>query len=191
MTELFSRSLNLAHQWTEGADLEANYAGRVHEHPYSLRALATYQPHIVYSAPGSAPFDMGGVGFANGAIQASPAVRVSVLGRYSPIQNFTVDVLERWRSPLDWGPKYAPPNNLIFAMPRIESTWYTDLNLSYLFKRDSGSQTDIYFNVTNLFNRQPPPAALYGQGASGQFGGFAIGDDPVGAYYTVGFRYRH
>jgi iron complex outermembrane receptor protein len=190
-TGLFSRSLNLAHQWTEGADIEANYAGRVHDHPFSLRALATYQPHIVYSAPGSTPFDMGGVGFANGAIQASPAVRVSVLGRYSPFQNFTVDVLERWRSPLDWGPKFAAPNTLIFAMPRIESTWYTDLNLSYLFRRSSGSQTEVYFNVTNLFNRQPPPAALYGQGASGQFGGFVIGDDPIGAYYTVGFRYRH
>ena len=58
------------------------------------------------------------------------------------------------------------------------------------FKRASGSQTQVYLNVTNLFNRQPPPAALYGQGAPGQFGGFAIGDDPVGAYYTVGFRHR-
>jgi hypothetical protein len=24
----------------------------------------------------------------------------------------------------------------------------------------------------------------------GQFGGFAVGDDPIGRYYTVGARYR-
>ena len=189
-TGLFSANLNLATQWTEGADLEVNYAGRIHDRPFSLRALATYQPHIVYSAPNSADFDMGGVAFANGAIQASPVVRVSVLGRFSPFSNFTIDVLERWRSPLDWGPKFAAPNTLVFPMPRIAATWYTDLNLAYQFKHAGNSQTQAYVNVTNLFNRQPPPAALYGQGAPGQFGGFAIGDDPVGAYYTLGFRHR-
>ena len=33
-------------------------------------------------------------------------------------------------------------------------------------------------------------AVFYGNGIPGVFGGFAIGDDPVGAYYTVGFRFK-
>jgi iron complex outermembrane recepter protein len=191
-TTLYTESLNLANQWTEGADFEVNYAGRAHEHPYSLRLLSTYHPHIVYTAPGSASFDMGGVGFANGALQATPKVRASLLGRYSPFNNFTIDVLERWRSGLLWGPSFAPPANLQFVVPsqQIPSTFYTDLTLSYLLKHDFGGQTELYVNATNLFNKQPPTAAFYGNALPGLFGGFAVGDDPVGAYYTVGFRFR-
>jgi outer membrane receptor protein involved in Fe transport len=154
--------------------------------------LSTFQPHIVYSAPGTASFDIGGVGFANGALQATPAWRASLLARYSPFKNFTIDVMERWRSPLAWGPKFAPPNNLKFNTPfdDIPSTWYTDLTLSYDIDSGGGSQTEVYANAQNLFNKQPPTAAFYGNGIPGIFGGFAIGDDPVGAYYTVGFRFK-
>lgn len=189
-TELFTESLNLAEQWTEGADIEVNYAGRVVDRPFSVRLLSTFQPHIVYDAPGSAEFDMGGVAFANGALQATPVWRATVLGRISPFSNFTVDVMERWRSPLYWGPKFAPPNNLIFDTPEpnIPSTWYTDLTLSYLFNTGGNSQTVVYFNAQNLFNKMPPTAAFYGQTGPGVFGGFAIGDDPIGGFYTVGVR---
>ena len=191
-TLLYTESLNLAEQWTEGVDFEANYLGRVYDRPYSVRVLSTFQPHIVYAAPGSPEFDMGGVGFANGALQATPVWRASVLGRYSPFTNFTIDVMERWRSPLAWGPKFAEPNTLVFDTPtaNISSTWYTDLTLSYVFGGETHGSTEVYFNATNLFNKQPPPAAFYGQTGPGVFGGFAIGDDPIGAYYTVGFRYR-
>jgi iron complex outermembrane receptor protein len=189
-TALYTESLNVADQWSDGVDLEINYAGRVHEHPFSVRALTTYQPNIVYQVPGNAQYNMAGVAFNNGALQATPVWRVVVLGRYSPVRNFTVDVMERWRSPLQWGPIYAPPNNLIFQNPPIESVWYTNLTLSYLFMHEGGSQTTIFANVTNLFNRQPPAASFFGNQAPGNFGGFAIGDDPIGAYYTVGFRYR-
>ncbi len=191
-TELFTESLNLANQWTEGADFEVNYTNRIYDHPYSLRLLSTYQPHIVYTAPGSASFDMGGVGFANGALQATPKVRASLLARYSPFNNFTIDVLERWRSGLLWGPSFAPPANLVFNVPsqKIPSTFYTDLTLSYDIQHDFGGQTEVYVNVQNLFNKQPPTASFYGNALPGYFGGFAVGDDPVGAYYTVGFRFK-
>jgi iron complex outermembrane receptor protein len=53
-------------------------------------------------------------------------------------------------------------------------------------------QVEWFVNVQNLFNKQPPPAAFVGaNGAVGTFGGFVYGDDPLGAYFTVGFRYRH
>jgi outer membrane receptor protein involved in Fe transport len=135
---------------------------------------------------------MGGVGFANGALQATPKVRASLLARYSPFTNFTIDVLERWRSPLAWGPVFAAPATLQFDTPssKIPSTWYTDLTLSYQINHDFGGQTELYVNATNLFNKQPPAAAFYGNQIPGTFGGFAIGDDPVGAYYTVGFHFK-
>ena len=191
-TLLYTESLNLAEQWTEGIDFEGNYYNRIFDRPYSLRLLSTFQPHIVYEAPGSPEFDMGGVGFANGALQATPTWRASLLARYSPFTNFTIDVMERWRSPLAWGPKFAEPNTLQFDAPTkdIASTWYTDLTLSYVIDSGGGSETEVYVNSTNLFNKQPPTAAFYGNTIPGVFGGFAIGDDPVGAYYTVGVRFK-
>jgi iron complex outermembrane receptor protein len=187
-TLFYAESLNIATQWTEGADLEANWAGHVFDRPFSLRGFLTYQPHIAYEIPGTAPFDMGGVAFNNGAVQASPVWRASLLARYSPVTNFTIDVMERWRSSLAWGPKQSPPYQ--FNMPAIASWETTDLNLSYVFKRESGSQTEVFMNVNNLFNQTPPAAAFFNNGAPGTFGGFAIGDDPSGRYYTVGFRFR-
>ena len=65
-----------------------------------------------------------------------------------------------------------------------------DISCTCCIKR-SDSQTELFFNVQNLFNKQPPAAAFLGaNGAVGYFGGFAYGDDPVGAYFTVGLRYR-
>jgi len=191
-TTLYTESLNLANQWTEGMDFETNYVHNIFDRPFSLRLLSTYQPHIVYTAPGSASFDMGGVGFANGALQATPKVRASLLARYSPFSNFTIDVMERWRSPLAWGPIFAAPSTLQFdtPAPKIPSTWYTDLTLSYQIIHSFGAQTELYLNATNLFNKQPPSAAFYGNQVPGTFGGFAIGDDPVGAYYTLGFHFK-
>jgi outer membrane receptor protein involved in Fe transport len=189
-TTMYTQSLNLASQWTTGIDMELNYSGRVRDRPFSLRTLTTWQPNIVWQSPGAPQYNTAGGAFNNGAIQATPVWRVVALARYSPFQNFTVDVMERWRSALNWGPTYAPPNNLLFTDPPIESVWYTNLNLSYAYKRGSGSQTDIYLNVTNLFNRQPPPAAFFGNQGPGNFGGFANGDDPIGSMFTLGFRYR-
>lgn len=188
-TELYTESLNLADQWTEGGDLDANYVNTIQGHPLEVRLLATFQPHLVYAAPGSAPFDMAGVAFGNGALQATPVWRASVLLRYSPVHNFTIDARERWRSDLAWGPLFAPPQNYIFDMPKIEPVWYTDLSMSYVLPVGDSS-LEVYVSGDNIFNRQPPAAAFYGQPEPGTFAEFALGDDPIGAYYTVGIRYR-
>lgn len=188
-TALYTESLNLADQWTEGGDLETDYLSSIHGHPLEVRLLATFQPHLVYAAPGSAQFDMAGVAFANGALQATPVWRSSLLVRYSPIHDFTINARERWRSDLNWGPLFAPPQNYLFTMPKIEPVWYTDLSMSYAFHRDD-STLEVYVSGDNVFNRQPPVAAFYGNTVPGIFGGFALGDDAIGAYYTVGIRYR-
>jgi iron complex outermembrane receptor protein len=46
--------------------------------------------------------------------------------------------------------------------------------------------------VQNLFNRIPPGANFSGtQQNPGQFGGFPIGDDPVGRYFVAGLRFKY
>jgi iron complex outermembrane receptor protein len=92
--------------------------------------------------------------------------------------------MERWRSSLAW----TGVSTQIVSMPRISSVAYTDLNLSYTLT-PGDSTVQVYFNVQNLFNKQPPPGAYLGaNGAVGYFGGFVAGDDPIGAYFTLGVR---
>lgn len=187
VTGWFNEEINIASQSTAGADLDATYRTTVFSHPLRVRAVGTFQPHIIYTTPGLTTIDLGGVAFSSNALQASPVWRWTLMGDYSPVHNFAIDVMERWRSSLAWT---GDPTQIV-STPRIASVAYTDLNLSYLFDQGE-STTEVYLNIQNLFNKQPPPAAFLGaNGNPGGFGGFVYGDDPIGAYFTVGFRYRH
>lgn len=187
VTEWFNEEINIANQSTKGADLEANYSATVLNRPLSLRFFETYQPHLIQKVPGLTTVDLAGVAFYANAVQATPVYRWTMTAMYSPVQNFTVNVMERWRSSLAWTPT---PQTQIVSTPRIPSVGYTDLTLAYQMNPGSG-QLEIFFNVLNLLNKQPPPAAYLGSnGAVGQFGGFVYGDDPIGAYFTLGARWR-
>jgi outer membrane receptor protein involved in Fe transport len=72
----------------------------------------------------------------------------------------------------------------------ISSVWFSNLSVTY---RPQGALEglDVSLNVQNLFDKEPPPANFYGTAANtGQFGGFAAGDDVIGRYYTAGLRYH-
>ena len=49
----------------------------------------------------------------------------------------------------------------------------------------------FYLSAQNLFDKIGPPANFQGSQVNiGLFGGFAIGDDPVGRYFTAGFKLK-
>jgi outer membrane receptor protein involved in Fe transport len=184
-TALYQTYVNIANQWTEGGDFEINYTGRVFERPYSFRMLTAYQPHNVNSSPGLGTVDNAGY------FGSSPIWRAEAMGSISPLTNFTVSVQERWRNSMTWVPRQsAPLPTLIFLGPNISPVYYTNLNLSYLFKHIVGGQTELYANIENLFNRAPPVSASINNVQPGIFG-VVLGDDVIGRYYTLGFRYRH
>ena len=187
VTEWYSEEINIASQRTSGADIEANYTTHVFDHPIALRLFSTYQPHIIYTTPGLTTIDLGGVAFSSNALQASPVWRTTLTVAFSPMQNLGINVMERVRS----GLKYSGDTTQIVASPTIPAVAYTDLNVSYHTDVLRG-QAEWFANVQNLFNKQPPAAAFIGaNGAVGTFGGFVYGDDPLGTYFTIGFRYRH
>jgi outer membrane receptor protein involved in Fe transport len=145
----------------------------------------TYQPHIVYATTGLPSQDMGGVAFSSNNLMASPRVRATLLARYSPVENFTVDVMEKWRSKLR---QVAEPS--IVSSSDIPTVAYTNLNLDYRMER-GGGEAQVFLNIQNLFDRDPPPGAFYGANtAPGLYGGYVNGDDVIGRYYTLGLRYR-
>lgn len=177
--------LNYAEQYTKGADLEVNYTPVVGDKRLDLRFMATYQPEMKYVTPGFPTEDMAGVAYASGNKMAMPVWRFTATAGYEPIDNLTVNVLYRWRSSL----KHAPAE--YFKSPDIKSAGYTNLNLSYRVNIAETQRADLFFNIQNLFNSEPEPGGFFGSNtAPGLYGGYVIGDDPVGRYFTAGVRYR-
>jgi len=186
VTAWYNEYINISSQNSSGADLDATYMTHLFHRSLRLRALGTFQPHIVYNTPGLTTIDLGGVAFSSNALQASPVWRWTFMADYQPLHNLSLQLMERWRSSLAWT---GDPTQIV-SSPRIPSVAYTDLNLAYRFAK-SDSTTELYLNVQNLFNKQPPAAAFLGaNGNPGGFGGFVFGDDPIGTYVTLGVRYQ-
>ncbi|MCS0631165.1 TonB-dependent receptor [Telluria mixta] len=184
VTSFINTVINIGSMKTRGFDFEANYRTKLLGNPLGLRLLTTYQPSIVYETPGLQTIDVGGVGFSSNALQASARVRGTFFVDYK-VGDFSVNASERWRSRL----AFTGDPTQIVSSPDAPAIAYTNLNLGWNFSAGAGRKAQLFFNVQNLFNRQPPPIAfLGGNGAVGTFGGFAQGDDPVGRYFTVGLR---
>ena len=49
LTLVYSRPVNIAEQKAKGVDFEANYRTELFSHPFSVRALVTHQPDLIYS----------------------------------------------------------------------------------------------------------------------------------------------
>ena len=163
---------------TYGADFEANYQTQVFSRPTSLRLLTTWQPHYLFDQPGAPEYDFGNVAFPNLVpLQAVPAVQVTGILNVSVTDKLRVGVTERWRS----GMKLEPNGVGIFP-PGPDAFYVTNLNVSYEF---NGTGNEVYLNVRNLFDNLAEPSV--GLSASA---GYAGTDDPVGRYYTAGFRMR-
>ena len=191
-TKWYSTNVNIGEQHTYGADIEANYSMQLANHPFTLRGLVTYQPHVLYVQPGVPTTDAAGSINGSGGQGGGPANgvwRLSTYARYGVTDRFTVDWLTRWRSRLHHN--VDPSGSDTYPVPMSPAYALSNVNFTYRFKFEGSGQADVYFNVQNVFNQLPPPSAFQGaNGEPGLFGGLALGDDPVGRYYTVGVRYR-
>jgi outer membrane receptor protein involved in Fe transport len=186
VTQWRSGFLNISAIRTHGADLELNYSTKIGSHPLALRALATYQPHIYYDTPGLVTVDQAGVAFGPGGLQASPSTRVSAMLHYGITNRFSADVLTRQRGSL----AMTGDPSLITTGQKVPAVSYTNLTLNYGVPQGTG-KLDVYLNVQNLFNEPAPPANVNSTPVQiGLLGGFAIGDDPIGRYYSLGLRFK-
>jgi outer membrane receptor protein involved in Fe transport len=177
---------NIAEVHTWGADLELNYSTHLSSHPLVVRGMVTWQPHIRYVRPGLSTVDQGGAAYGFGGLQASPSTRVTLLARYGITDKLSADLQTRFRNSMAM---IGDPSLATNGVP-IPSASFSNLNLNYRTPAANG-ELEVFLNVQNLFDKKPPPANFYGTAATtGQFGGFAIGDDVIGRYFTAGVRYK-
>jgi iron complex outermembrane recepter protein len=193
-TALFQKWLNIASFETYGVDVEANYKTRVFDRDLDLRALVSYQPHLIFNQGPAGIIDLGGYATGVNLYPASPRVKYTFVSQYAITDKLTVNVMQRGRNRMKAVAVVRGQAPRVFRDGRDydPATSYTNLTLSYMLNGSLG-QTQLYVNVQNLFNKQPEVAyaganSSPGVGLAGFFP--PNGDDIVGRYYTVGARLR-
>ncbi len=189
VTDWLVKPINLAVVESHGVDVEANYGGSLFGHRLTLRGLAAYQPHIYYRQPAVPTIDQGGVAFGSTGITAAPSWRLTGMVSYSITDALRVDLMQRWRNKL----KLSGDPTVVWAAGQgtIKSYGQTSLNVAYQLPGASQGSSELFLNVQNLFDAKAPAANATGSStAPGGFAGFAITDDPIGRYFTVGFRMK-
>jgi len=177
VTAFLSRPENAQKVKTNGIDAEANYQTGLFGGNLALRGLVSYQPHLkTVQFPGAPVLDAADV-------PPLAKTRVTLLANYR-YDKWSLDIQERWRS----GYTFNADRTLVYSEPRIRPYALTNLTVTYAPTKG----TEVYLNVTNLFDKQPDPFGSVGGSSSvpGLFGGYPQGDDIVGRYFVVGFRLR-
>jgi outer membrane receptor protein involved in Fe transport len=185
VTGWFQYNINISEVRTRGMDVEANWAGEIFGKPVNFRGFLTWQPHTVYAQPGLSNVDMGGTAYGPTPLVASPAVRVTLNESINLTQEFRVDFQERYRDSL----RLSGDDTLHVACCSVAPVAYVDVNLAYKVKTGFGDG-EVFFNIQNLLDKNPPAAAPPGSTTPGAMGGWAIGDDPLGRSFVTGFRFK-
>ena len=186
VTRWYTKYENIAEIETWGADLEVNYATTLFDRPAAVRFLGAWQPHVYYRQPGAPTTDQGGVAFGPLGMAAGPALRLTGLFRFQPVPRLTVDVMQRWRDSMKLG---GDPTQ-VWVNNKIASFGTTAVTLTYEADTSFG-KTEVFLNVQNLFDKDAPGGAYSGNGTrAGMRDGYAIGDDVLGRYFTLGARLK-
>ena len=182
-TELINQELNTAGLLTYGADGEVDYSHLIAGHNFSARLLVNYQPHLIYNLGPAGTLDIGGAADGVGGTPPIPKVKGVMDLNFELIPDVALTVQERYRNAL----KQNGSPLLYFAVGNIPPAYYTDLTLTYRLMTSTTQELSAFFNVRNVFDKQPSPWASSGGNAQiGNFGGYAPGDDVLGRVFIVG-----
>jgi iron complex outermembrane receptor protein len=178
-------NINISSIKTKGVDIEAAYRTQVFGKPFNFRGFVTWQPHTIYAQPGLSNIDMGGTAYGPAPLIASPSVRVTLTESMEVAEGFRVDLQQRYRNPL----RLSGDDTITVACCKVAAVTYFDATLTYQAKIGTVA-AELFFNVQNLLDKDPPPSAPPGSTTPGAMGGWAIGDDPLGRSFVTGVRIK-
>jgi outer membrane receptor protein involved in Fe transport len=185
VTAWYNVNSNISQATTRGYDFEFNVATDLFGRPFTARWLLNYQPVLQYvdTIAGTTIYSAG-IAYNTGSRYAAPKWSSTLLLHYQALDELGIDLAERWRNALTM---QADPSQ-VWINPRVPPFYTTNVTLTYTVTTEPGP-VDIFLNVQNLFDKSPPPAAYYNSPSPGQYG-WAVGDDPMGRYFTLGVRAR-
>jgi len=73
----------------------------------------------------------------------------------------------------------------------VDAVWYTDMRLSYTIETAGGGSWEIYGNVNNLFDQDPPVTATFSSFSAAASQTNATMYDLLGRSFTAGVRFRY
>jgi len=112
-------------------------------------------------------------------------VRLSGFLHYDVTDALALDVLQRWRDAM----KLSGVPGEVWSNNRLEAFGTTNVTLTY--KAPVRFETELFLSIQNLFDATPPTGGFTGNGTrAGLRDGYAIGDNPLGRYLTIGLRAR-
>ncbi|MDB5675175.1 MAG: putative Outer rane cobalamin receptor protein [Sphingomonas bacterium] len=178
-TAILNSSLNAAETYTSGVDVEASYHLNLSRlGALDFRLLYTYQPVLKSrSFPTSTQLDYAG---APGLSKS----RVTGFINYKD-GGFSLGTQMRYYSPQ----KRSENPTLVFVDPPLGSQFYVDLNIEQEVKA-GGVRAAFFFNVNNLFDRQPRISPSTTRPNPGTGNPAVAGDDVLGRYFTAGVRFN-
>lgn len=184
VTAWYIEPYNIAQIETFGADLDADYTREVLSRPFAARLVASYQPHIYYRQPGIPTIDQGDAAWGQNGLTAAPSVQLTAFFAYEVTDNLTANLTEQWRNKL----RESGVPGQIWIDNRVPSFGTTDVTLSYDLEKILGiGDSQVFVTVQNLFNSNPPPDSYYSSSTEAGYY-YEFSDNPIGRYYTVGFR---
>jgi outer membrane receptor protein involved in Fe transport len=192
-TALFNEWLNIASFETYGADFESNYRMDLFNHPLALRALVSWQPHLIFNQGPAGTIDLGNTATGVNLYPATSGLKFTLLATYDFTDRFSMTAMVRGRESMKAiGVVEGQPQKVFLnGNNRDPATAWVNLSATYKLPDSVPGQSEVYGTIQNLFNKQPDVVYAGANSSPGVgLGGFfpPNGDDIVGRYFTVGFR---
>ena len=183
ITEVTNTYQNIAGARTRGLDVETSYSAPVNffggSESLSLRAFVGYVFELSTTQLGAAKIDRAGqTGTAGGAPDWQGTVTATY--RYGSL---STSITERYISGGSYDATYDEAD---INDNTVSPVAYTNLRLAYKMGFANGTG-EVFANVNNLFDRDPPIAATWGFTGSTD-SNFSL-FDKMGRRYTVGVRF--
>lgn len=171
-TTIIIQPVNVARTRTYGIDGEINYSFAALGGEFRLRGLVSYQPTFTtVQFPNEPIVELAGV-----ADRPEWRAVGFVSYRSGP---FTISTQTRWRSSVRYT---RDPRINTVGIPTVGAVSFTDINLSFRLPRSTAQDAEIFLNIENAFDTNPPVYSSGGASASLQ------SDSILGRYFTAGFR---
>lgn len=185
MTAYYTRYINIASQKTSGVDIEANFTTDLLDRPFSLRAVVNHVAENKITRPFDATYETAGVAYPGIGGLPTPDLSASIFASYQLSDRLMLNVGERWRNSLEISERKDAE-----VIGKVSSVAYTNLTVSYdLPLSTSDTRVNLFLNIQNLFDTDPPKAGQINENFPGSFPGvYAHGDDVLGRYFMLGAK---
>ncbi len=186
---VYNPLLNIGKVSTSGIDYEVAYKTNLGPGALGLRLTAnqllTLDDPSIGCPAGTGGSNLSPIGAISNGCGINPEWRGRLSANYD-IGRFGIYLQERYIASAKNNPNYVDGVDITFT--DVPAVWYTDMTLSFQLPQLRGGDGEVYFNVTNVFDQDPPVTTI----SSRSWIEPTETDiyDALGRRFTLGVRYQ-